>query len=427
MNTFFATYANRNGEIFDDPNHGFVACSAHHLVTPRQEEMIPLPYGAKFFTMPNYDPLGWNYDLEQTVYLNEPNDGMSAVSTFLPPGYIRLCLPGANYKTGESSLPLWSYTALAWKGNRFWVPAQKIDDDSHWNPSKFDDRGIDRRIDRKRRRLKDNRLVEQLAICAKEFHCFAAKNFFYERWECPLPVSPGCNAECVGCLSMQTQKKAHASMERLKFVPAPEEVIELALDHLERAPDPILSFGQGCEGDPLMQTDVIEQVIREVKRIVPESTININTNASLPKSVQRLADAGLDSIRISMNSALPDKYTRYYRPDSYTFYDVQSSAETARDAGVFVNLNLLVFPGITDQENEIDALLKFVGKCGVGRIQMKNLCIDPHLYLETVGYPASPGAGIRAMMDRVNQEYPAVQFGYFNLTKSQFQPGRQLV
>jgi len=389
--------------------------------------MIPLPAGAKFFTMPGYEPLGWNADLGQVTYLSEPGENLTVVSAFLPPGYTRLLLPGAYYRAGKSALPLWAYTALAWKDGRFWAPAVKIDDDSRWNPAAYDDRGIGERIAAKRRRLKGNRLVEQLAICAQDYHCFAAKNFFSERWECPLPVSPHCNADCAGCISFQPQHKAPASMERLKFVPTPGEIAAIAADHMRRAPDPLLSFGQGCEGDPLMQTDTVETAIRMIRSEFPDASINMNTNASMPACVKRCADAGLDSIRISMNSALPDRYTRYFRQKDYTFDDVLESIGTAVDSGMFVNLNLLIFPGISDQEDEIEALIRIVRGKGVHRIQMKNLNIDPHYYLEAVGYPESPGAGIRKMMRILTRECPGIQFGYFNVSKSAFFRDRQYV
>jgi len=420
MPEFYATYANEKGEIFDDPNHSFVACSAQHAVIPDDDDMIPMPEGSRFFTMPGYAPLGWNDELEQVVRLSEQYENTQAVSAFLPPGYTRLYLPGIYYTPPAIVLPLWSYTALAWKDNGFWVPAVKIDDDAHWKPSAFDDLGIEKRIEKKRRRLKGNRLVEQLAVCARDAHCFAAKNFFYERWECPVPVSPSCNAECIGCLSLQPSREFSASMERIKFIPTPAEITEIAVDHLKHAPDPMISFGQGCEGDPLLQADTIEKAIKKIKSEIPDSTINMNTNASMPDMVKKLADAGLDSIRVSMNSVRVDRYSKYFRPNDYMFRDVLESMKIASDSGLFVNLNLLIFPGISDQEDELESLILLIRSCGVHRIQMKNLCIDPRLYLETVGYPELPGVGITSMMNALRKEFPDIQFGYFNLSKTHY-------
>ncbi|MFC1564186.1 radical SAM protein [candidate division KSB1 bacterium] len=419
MKTFFATYANGEGNVFDDPEHLFTGCSAQHLVSPAEEEMIPLPEGSKLFVMPEYSPVGWNNELGKPILLDD-NGGSVAVSAFLPPGYTRLLLPGAYYRSAGSRLPLWGYTALAWYGGSFYVPAVKVDDNTKWMPDKYDDRGLDELILAKKERLKDNRLVDQLSICASEYHCFAAKNFFMERWECPVPTSPVCNSDCIGCISYQRSTDITASQERIKFVPEPEEIYSLAADHIKNADDPVISFGQGCEGEPLVQADAIEKALKMLKDDYPQATYNINTNGSDPRAVKRLCRAGLDSIRISLNSTIPEKYTKYYRPLDHTFFDVLKSIKTASEEDVFMTVNLLIFPGISDQEEEIVELIKLVKTHGINLIQMKNLCIDPHIYLETIGYPDKPGVGILNMMNILRGEIPGIRFGYFNRPKTEF-------
>jgi len=43
----------------------------------------------------------------------------------------------------------------------------------------------------------------------------------------------------------------------------------------------------------------IEQAIAKIRAERDNGTINLNTNGSLPKSLQRLIDAGLQAVRIS--------------------------------------------------------------------------------------------------------------------------------
>ncbi len=74
-----------------------------------------------------------------------------------------------------------------------------------------------------------------------------------------------------------------------------------------------MSFGQGCEGEPLIVSDVIRDAILLIRKETSKGTINLNTNASLPSRVAELADAGLDSMRISMNSPRPKTYKAYFR------------------------------------------------------------------------------------------------------------------
>ena len=85
-------------------------------------------------------------------------------------------------------------------------------------------------------------------------------------------------------------------------MPSPEEVAETALFHGHNVKNAVFSFGQGCEGEPLLQADLIEKSIRLIRKATSQGIININTNASKPESVSRLFDIGLDSIRVSVNS-----------------------------------------------------------------------------------------------------------------------------
>jgi molybdenum cofactor biosynthesis enzyme MoaA len=137
--------------------------------------------------------------------------------------------------------------------------------------------------------------------------------------------------------------------------------------------------------------------------------------------VERLADAGLDSIRISLNSVREDSYNRYYQPQGYTFDDVRRAVFIAREKGLFTMLNYLVFPGLTDQRDEIEALVDLIGEAGVDLIQMRNLSLDPVLYCEAMGINDT-GTGMFAMLQEIKQRVPNIQYGYFNRTRERFYP-----
>ena len=83
---------------------------------------------------------------------------------------------------------------------------------------------------------------------------------------------------------------------------------------------------------------------------------------------------------MSLNSARPEVYERYYRPHGYTFGDVRQSIIEARSRGVHVAVNLLYFPGITDTEEEIEALIELFQSTGISLVQLRNLNIDPEFY-----------------------------------------------
>jgi pyruvate-formate lyase-activating enzyme len=207
-------------------------------------------------------------------------------------------------------------------------------------------------------------------------------------------------------------------MERIRFVPTVDEILEIAFPHLEEAKDAIVSFGQGCEGEPLMQWRLLERSIFELRAKTDRGTINLNTNGSFPDRVAKLCDAGLDSVRVTLNSPHRRYYNRYHKPKGYTFGDAVGSLTKAKDKGIYTSINLLVFPGFTDRDEEVKGLIELVRKRSLDLIQMRNLNIDPDLYLKVMG--KGEGMGISQMIEVLKKEFPSLQFGYFNRTKENF-------
>jgi pyruvate-formate lyase-activating enzyme len=84
-------------------------------------------------------------------------------------------------------------------------------------------------------------------------------------------------------------------------------------------------------------------------------------------------------------------------------------------------INYLVFPGVTDQREEIEAFVELVEKTGVDLVQLRNLSIDPAWYWRAMN-EKSNGIGMLAMMQEVKKRVPRLQYGYFNRTREQFFP-----
>jgi MoaA/NifB/PqqE/SkfB family radical SAM enzyme len=221
----------------------------------------------------------------------------------------------------------------------------------------------------------------------------------------------------LGCLSWQPAASAEgccASQQRLDFVPTPREIADLAVPHLETADSAIASFGQGCEGEPLLQAGTIEKAIRLIRSQTDRGTINLNTNGYDHRKIKVLAAAGLDSVRISLNSSLKRCYDAYYRPVNYTFADIKRSIRVAKTEGLYVSINLLVFPGYTDREQEFEGLLKLLHEGNVDMVQMRNLSIDPWWYIRTIPRPKGDSIGIARSIDVFKKEFPKVRIDYFN-------------
>jgi pyruvate-formate lyase-activating enzyme len=426
--TLLTVVADDKGEVFEHPELLLAGMSGTVVVRPQPEELLPLPAGSRLFTIPGAPVVGFDPRSNRATTVDRlpkrwGGGRIQAVSAFLTPGFTRTLLPAADYRRRRGTLPLWSYTAVGWcvEEERFYAAAVQVDRNPQWRPEHFDDRELDPLVRQRLAEHPDNRLLEQLARCAIDYHCFAAKNLFFRRWEAPLPVSPACNARCVGCISLQESDCCPASQERLTFVPTVAELCEVAVPHLETAQHAIVSFGQGCEGDPILQADTVCAAVKTMRRATARGTINFNSNASLPDAVERLADAGVDSIRVSLNSARESLYDAYYRQRGYTFGDVIESLRRAKRAGLFTMLNYLVFPGVSDQRAEVDAVKALIGEIGVDLVQMRNLSLDPVLYLDTLGAPGR-GIGMVAMLCELKSAFPRLQYGYFNRTRENFFP-----
>ena len=393
--------------------------SLQNHVLPQRNELIQLPPGSNLFHLPGRKPFG--FDPKKNVFTSVAEyqgRTVNAVAAFMAPAYLQVYRSAFERLPGAQRLPLYSYTAVGWHRGKYYVPALRVDPDIRQDLENFDMDLIRERAEERLRRYPRNRLVRHLVEnCVFCYGCPAARNFVLDRWECPVPTSPTCNAQCIGCISEQPAGSgAVSSQERIDFVPTVEEIVEFTVPHIEKASRPVISFGQGCEGEPLEVADVIEESIREIRRHTREGVININTNAGRPAAVERLCRAGLDSIRVSLNSAQQSFYDRYYRPSDYSFQNVVESLKIVRQFGRWSSINYLVFPGLTDHQDEISALERLIEETRLNMIQTRNLNMDPEWYIEEMGLAglSARSLGMRQWVDHVRKKFPWVRMGYFN-------------
>ncbi len=412
-------YADVNGNIFDWPALEMAAASANEWTRPRSAELIPLPEGSELFLLPERLPVGFNPAGGRFEPLSsdpfDPAKPVRAVAAFISPAYTQLYSTAYRTNARAPLLPLFAYTAVGWLNGGFVVSAVRIDSDQRQDFRNFDPKLIERNAGRRMKAERENRLLQHLGRCALTYGCPAARNLFMNRWEAPLPTSPECNARCIGCISRQDGTGLCATQDRIGFVPTPDEICGVAVPHLQKAPRAVVSFGQGCEGEPLLQAKTLEASIRMMRKATGRGTINLNTNGSLPDGVEKLCRAGLQSIRVSMNSARPEYYEKYFRPKGYSFEHARRSISVVKANGGFASINYFVLPGFTDQKSEWNALRKLISETRLDLIQMRNLNIDPGWYLDKLRPDLSEKKiGIMRLISRIRDEFPNVGLGYFN-------------
>lgn len=421
---FDMIYADPKGNVYDYPEREPIFRSGNETIRITPSDLIPLPEGSYLYYLPGRRPFYYDTTNQRVraMAMTPEGESAAAVSAFLSSGYLRTALP-AFQKTKEApTLPLWAYCGAVFSGKRFYVSAMRIDPDPRSDPSIHQNHAtLAKAIRRKQKQYPENRLIRQLAVCSTQYGCLCARNFFLERHEAPVPTSPACNAGCIGCLSQQAAQSGFVeSQPRLNFKPTPEEIAEVIVHHFTKVKKAVASFGQGCEGEPLLRAVGLAQAIAKVREKTDRGTININTNGSDPAAVDRLIKAGLDSIRISLNSPTETYYTRYHNPVNYGFSDVLKSIRTALKAGIFVSINLFFMPGFTDMETEVSALFDLLDTYPVNMIQARNLNIDPDVYFDAIGYRASEAIGISRLITEIRKRYPSVRLGYYNPPKETF-------
>jgi wyosine [tRNA(Phe)-imidazoG37] synthetase (radical SAM superfamily) len=412
-NTPFLLYSDGEGNIFEDETLYAVGRAGWDAFEVPEDLWIELPEGGNLYELPGRRSIGIDVASGE-MRLCEKG---WAVAAFIPPAHTGLFIAAYETMPDAPLLPLFCYTAVGWRNNKNYVPAIRIEKDIRQESAGYNDHLIEKGANHLLSAYPENRLVKHLMEnCCMTYHCPAARNFSLGRWECPIPTSPACNANCIGCISFQPEEETIVStQDRLTFKPTAEEIVEFTVPHLMNAPFPIVSFGQGCEGEPLLMWETIRESIIEMRKHTDKGSININTNGSKPDAVLELCKAGLNSIRVSTNSAQKHIYEAYYRPNNYQFEDIIESLKVMRQHGGWSSINYFVFPGITDSVAEYEALRILIRETGLNMIQWRNFNIDPDWYMGKIGMNESGEMlGVKQMMELIREEFPDLKFGYFN-------------
>jgi molybdenum cofactor biosynthesis enzyme MoaA len=419
MSHYRLLVADQKGTVYEHPTL-LATVRSDETVSLAQGRPIAIPQGATLAHLPGRLPVGYNpktgeLELVSSFQVGKRRFSPHAVGAVLPPGFTRTHLPGEAKHFGPV-LPQWAYTAAAWSERGPVVWAIHTDRRKHWTPERFSTPEVKRRVKALTARYPDNQVYRQLTTCALVYRCFTSQNIFFGRDEGAIPASVSCNARCVGCISEQPEDGPEASHERMREGPTAAEMAEVALEHLKNAPGrTMVSFGQGCEGEPLTRYKEIAKAISLIRSQTRKGSININTNGSLTHGLAALFEVGLDAVRVSLNSCVSDLYSVYYQPVKYSFVDVEASLKVARSAGAYVAINLLLFPGVSDRVGEVDALIDIVKKYRVDQIQTRPLAIDPLQYIEVARNRGAGGEaiGIGAMLSRLRKHAPWLVIGNF--------------
>jgi len=335
-----------------------------------------------------------------------------AVAAVLPRGYLRTQLPAYADATDKPDLEPRAYTAVAADDvGDLVVAAALVDRDATRDADAYPRAEISAKVNEALRSQPADRLVRQLARCAREYGCRAAANAFYGRWECALPIAAPANENPPAVIALRLDGEAEPR-EPAAFHATADEVASLATRHFA-AGGTLVSFGRACEGEPLLAARLVEDAIRLIRATTRSGTIHLETNGSVPAALRRLAATGLDAVTIRLMSARAETYDTLHRPDGYRFADVRASLRVAAEQRLATSLMIPVLPGLFDRTDEIAALVGLAGDLREGgAILLRDLAADPLRTLATLkGRGLS--IGVTRALERLREELPQLRIGSF--------------
>jgi cyclic pyranopterin phosphate synthase len=156
-----------------------------------------------------------------------------------------------------------------------------------------------------------------------------------------ISVTDRCNFRCVYCMPFEGLKWLKRE-EILRF----EEIQRLARIFVERYGVRTIRI---TGGEPLVRAN-IEELVGMVASLAPDLDITMTTNGVLLASkAQRLAEAGLKRINISLDTLHIDRFQEIARVDA--FAKTMAGIEAAEAAGLRpIKLNMVVMKGVNDDE-----------------------------------------------------------------------------
>ena len=326
-----------------------------------------------------------------------------AVGAVAPAGLLRTGLP-ACAADGATPVAPRPYAAVgAGDDGELVVAAIPVDADAPAPPAVGD---LSDRITAALRERPSNRLLRQLARCAREYRCRAAANAFASRDDCALPVGAAANEQSLEGVSLRDLADA-APTDVAAFKPSSDEIAEVAISHLERG-GTMGTFGRACEGEPLLAVRAIEGAAVAIRGGTSRGTLHLETNGSDPTAMRRLADAGLDSMAIRLVSARADTYEAIHRPSGYRFADVR--AGIAAGSAAALSLHVLVLPGLFDREAELEAFAALAGELPrASAVVLSDLAVDPSR-ASRIAPRGGPPMGVAQAVAALRERFPGLRF-----------------
>jgi len=357
------------------------------------EHAIPLPAGTELVPLADRAAMG----LDRRGEPRSLGAARWAVAAILPQGYVRTHLPSLEAASDVGPLEPLPYAAVAADAaGELVVAAAQLGPAA---AATAQDLGpaITRRLGAE----PSNKLLRQLARCAREYRCAAARNAFLGQGECALPLGAPANDGAAPLVALRRHDE-RAPLEPSAFKVTPADAAAVGIAHLAAGGSSV-SFGHACEGEPL---DAVRDVVDAAARIRaarPAGVIVLRTSGSSAAALGRAAEAGIDRVVVRIASATGPTYERVHQPIGFRWTDVRAALREAAARRRAITVELLSLPGLSDREGEAGALIALLGELPPGtELRLADLAADPYALLATL--PAEATIGMSRLLERLRDD-----------------------
>ena len=386
-----AVHSDRSGRVFVSADYGATALDGPLPVA--LDRAIPLTTDTELLPLADRAAMG----LDRRGQPRSLGPARWAVGAILGPGRLRTHLPAVLAASDVAPLDPLPYAAVA-ADARGELVAAAVEIGPLSAPAPPD---VTAAITSRLRAEPSNKLFRQLARCAREYRCAAARNAFLGQGECALPLGAPANDESAPTVALRRHEE-RAPLEPVTFKVSTSDVAEVAIAHLA-AGGASVSFGHACEGEPLDAIRDVADVTARIRSATATGAIVLRTSGSSAVALGRAADAGIDRVVVRLASADGPTYERIHRPTGFRWSDVRAALREAATRRLAITVELLSLPGLTDRPTEVAALLALLGELPAGtELRLADLAADPYALLARIG--GGPTIGIAAMLERLRAD-----------------------
>ena len=382
---FQAVHTDRSGRVFVAADYG--AAGLDGPTAAGLDRAVPLPAHAELVPLADRAAVG----LDRRGLPRSLGAARWALGAILPPGYLRTHVPAAAVAPNAAALDPLPYAAVgADSRGELVVAAVRV------GPAGGPPQGPPDLADAINRRLRtepSNRLLRQLARCARDYSCSAARNAFLGQGDCALPLGAPATEDAAPLVALR-RRDERAPLEPVALRVGAADAAAVAIAHLAGGGESV-SFGQACEGEPLERIRDVADVSARIRRQTGRGAIVLRTSGSAAAAIGRAADAGVDRVAVRIASANGPTYERVHRPSGYRWTDVRATLRALSARRLPTTVELLTLPGLSDRATEAVALLALLGELPAGTdLRLAALAADPYALLarltggETIGMTA---------------------------------------